>query len=167
MNRHPGSMADDHASRLLRAIRTSARPLDDDELSQRTGIRPRQAVNQVLRRLEREGRVVRHSGAAGKIVTEIQETPGHAESTYQDGSAPSARDSTQSVVVFDRLGAGTVPAGSSQEQRAAEGIMLDVLGRRLGMTLQPARIAVVSGSRVEIDGSDPDPRVALFGRVVS
>jgi len=57
--------------RLLRAISNSDRALDDDELSQRTGIKPRQTVNQILRRLEREGVVRRRTGPEGKLVTEL------------------------------------------------------------------------------------------------
>lgn len=47
-----------------------------------------------------------------------------------------------------------VPPGSSGEQRAAERVMLDLLGDRLGLRLDPARITVPSGARVEIDGAD-------------
>jgi hypothetical protein len=47
------------------------------------------------------------------------------------------------------------PPGSSHEQRAAERVMLDLLGRRLGVDLEPGVLTVPSGARVELDGTDP------------
>lgn len=44
--------------------------LDDDEISQSTGIEPRQQVNQICRRLERRGVLMRTVGPRGKIVNE-------------------------------------------------------------------------------------------------
>lgn len=46
----------------------SGEPLDDDELVRRTGISPRQAVNQVCRALERAGTLRRSVGEHGKLV---------------------------------------------------------------------------------------------------
>jgi hypothetical protein len=51
-------------------------------------------------------------------------------------------------------GARAAPAGNSGEQRAAERVMLDLLGARLGRELNPATITVPSGERVEVDGAD-------------
>jgi hypothetical protein len=48
----------------------------------------------------------------------------------------------------------SLPAGSSHEQRDAERVMLDLLGRQLGLTLEPATITVPAGARVEVDGAD-------------
>jgi hypothetical protein len=42
-----------HRDRIAEAIRISSRPLDDDQLADRTGISPRQGVNQICRELER------------------------------------------------------------------------------------------------------------------
>jgi hypothetical protein len=39
--------------------------------------------------------------------------------------------------------------------------MLDILGAKLGLTLDPARITVPSGARVEVDGSDAERRVLV------
>jgi hypothetical protein len=47
-----------------------------------------------------------------------------------------------------------LPPGSSPEQRDAERVMLDLLGGELALVLDPARIAVASGARVEVDGCD-------------
>lgn len=47
----------------------------------------------------------------------------------------------------------TIP-GDSQEQRAAESVMLAVLGESLGVTLLPRRMEHPSGACVHIDGAD-------------
>ena len=49
--------------------------LDDDEISQSTGIRPRQQVNQICRRLERRGVLMRTAGPHGKIVNTLVDAP--------------------------------------------------------------------------------------------
>lgn len=54
------------ADRILEAIRY--RPLDDDTLAKRLGVAHRQAVNQVARGLEAQGRLRRFPGPDGKIV---------------------------------------------------------------------------------------------------
>lgn len=54
------------ADRILEAIRFG--PLDDDVLAKRLDVRPRQTINQVARRLEKEGRLRRVSGPDGKLV---------------------------------------------------------------------------------------------------
>lgn len=59
-----------HRDVVLRVLRLSPRPLDDDQLSDRTGIRPRQQVNQICRGLQREGLVRRYVGEHQKIVNE-------------------------------------------------------------------------------------------------
>jgi transcription initiation factor IIE alpha subunit len=56
-----------NAQRILDLlVRRSA--LDDDEISTILNITPRQQVNQICRRLEREGTVRREYGPRGKIV---------------------------------------------------------------------------------------------------
>jgi hypothetical protein len=42
--------------------------LDDDELSKRSGVRPRQQVNQICRFLEAAGKLTRRVGPEGKII---------------------------------------------------------------------------------------------------
>ena len=54
-----------------------------------------------------------------------------------------------------------LPAGSSREQRDAERVMLDLLGQQLGRNLNPARLAVPSGERVEVDGADVDRSILV------
>jgi hypothetical protein len=52
-------------------------------------------------------------------------------------------------------------AGSSFEQRAAAGRMLEALGSRLGVTLRPTRIVHPSGAKVEINGADAEQTVLV------
>ena len=65
-----------NADRILEVLRTSSRPLDDDELARRCGIQPRQQVNQICLRLEAEGDLVRTAGPDGKLVNAIREQGG-------------------------------------------------------------------------------------------
>jgi hypothetical protein len=44
--------------------------LDDDQLSARSGIRPRQQVNQICNRLAERGLITRDIGPNGKIVNQ-------------------------------------------------------------------------------------------------
>jgi len=62
-----------NTDRILRALRTSGVPLDDDELARTCGIRPRQQVNQICRRLEAQGLVQRIVGGDGKIVNVLRD----------------------------------------------------------------------------------------------
>jgi hypothetical protein len=61
------------AERIVRVLRVSPRPMDDDELAARIGV-IRQAVNQTCRRLEGQGRLRRYIGREGKIVNELTDT---------------------------------------------------------------------------------------------
>ena len=126
-----GMSTDSHRERVAAAIRISSQPLDDDQVAARTGILPRQAVNQVCR-LERAGMVRRRPGPDGKIANEwlgeqdrepggnsaSASTPVHGKGTPADPAASAN---------------GAVPAGDSAEQRGAERVMLDLLGAQLGL----------------------------------
>lgn len=59
------------AVRVVDELRRARRPLDDDELARRLGVRPRQTINQVCRGLERAGRLCRYTGSEGKIVNDL------------------------------------------------------------------------------------------------
>jgi hypothetical protein len=50
-----------------------------------------------------------------------------------------------------------LPPGHSEEQREAEGVMLELLSARLGVNLQPRLIHLPSGVRLEVDGACDDP----------
>lgn len=63
----PSHKSGTHADRLLAYVR--AHPgLDDDELSLRLDIKPRQTINMIARRLEGEGMIERVPGPRNKIV---------------------------------------------------------------------------------------------------
>ena len=51
-----------HRDRIIEAMRVSSRPLDDDQLADRTGISPWQSVNQICRELHGAGIVRRRPG---------------------------------------------------------------------------------------------------------
>jgi hypothetical protein len=153
----PGS----HRDRVREAIRISSRPLDDDQLADRTGISPRQRVNQICRELERAGMVRRRSGPNGKIVNEwLGPQDPQSDSVLTAADA----DVAQTCVLADGSAVQPdheLPAASSREQRDAERVMLDLLGQQLGRELNPAKLAVPSGERVEVDGADVDRSVLV------
>ncbi len=62
-----------YRERIIEALRISSNPRDDDQRSQRTGIAPRQSVNQTCVALEREGLIRRFAGPDTKIVNERTE----------------------------------------------------------------------------------------------
>jgi hypothetical protein len=153
----PGS----HRDRIIEAIRISSRPLDDDQLADRTGISPRQSVNQICRDLARAGLVRRRPGPDGKIVNEWLGDQGR-----QPESVPAASDAGvfRTAVLTDAaaIQAGReLPPGSSREQRDAERVMLDLLSQQLGCVLNPVRLTMPSGERVEVDGADADLSVLV------
>jgi len=51
--------------------------------------------------------------------------------------------------------------GSSHEQKLAERHILDALGKRLGLTLNPLRLTTVEGVSVQLDGADEDRTVLV------
>lgn len=135
--------------RILRALRLAPEPLDDDELSNRAGVRPRQTVNQVCRRLAADGVIVRLLGRSGKIVNSlVDQAPAPAADPVATlhGESP-LRESSERPVA-------TVHPGSSTVQRSAEAVMLAALGADLGIELAPRRLIHPSGARVEVDGAD-------------
>ena len=153
----PGS----HRDLISEAIRISSRPLDDDQLAARTGISPRQRVNQICHELEHAGLVRRRFGPAGKIVNEwLGSRDGQPDGA--PGPSGSGVSRTAALTGGAAVQAGyELPPGSSREQRDAERVMLDLLGRQLGRDLSPARLAVPSGERVEVDGTDADRSVLV------
>ena len=99
-------------------------------------------MNQAARKLEADGLLRRVSGPDGKLVNIL------------------VGDADMSAPVIVELATGhQPPRGDSGEQRAAERLMLDALGRDLGgLTLEPARI-VIDDVRVEVDGADVERTV--------
>lgn len=146
-------MATSNRDLIMEALRISSQSLDDDELARRTGITPRQSVNQTCRRLEAAGLLRRIPGPEGKLVNVLSREelrPVRSSRTDQPLATPAVRSAENEL-----------PAGSSAEQRAAERIMLDLLGARLGVQLDPGRITVPSGARVEVDGTDVDRTILV------
>jgi hypothetical protein len=144
---------DSHRERVAAVIRISSQPLDDDQIAARTGISPRQTVNQICRALEHAGMVRRRSGPDGKIINEwLGDQDREAGSTPAAASAPVHQEGAPADPAA--IANGAAPAGDSAEQRGAERVMLDLLGAQLGLELNPATITVPSGERVEVDGAD-------------
>jgi len=140
--------------RIIEAIRTSSSPLNDDQLADRTGISPRQSVNQMCRELERAGVIRRRPSYDGKIVNEwlgSQELP--SDSSLRTTAAGPAQAALRTEAVAGQAG-HELPPGSSREQRDAERVMLDLLSQQLGQELNPATLTVPSGERVQVDGAD-------------
>jgi len=145
--------ADSHRAVILEAMRLSSLPLDDDQLSKRTQIRPRQTVNQICRRLQAEGLLDRVSGSDGKIVNVLRRRSAPPASELSDASAkPPAHVAELSP---------DEPAGHSREQRAAETQLLEGLSSAVGRSLAPAVIRLPSGVRVEVDGADAEQSILV------
>jgi hypothetical protein len=132
--------------KVVLAMSSSLDPLDDDELSRRSGVMPRQSVNMPCRELEKQGVVRRFMGSDGKLVNELLERRTSPSEQTADSHPLSRGD--------DRREAALPSAGDSTEQRHAERLMLDALGDRLRVTLNPRRMVHPTGSWVEIDGAD-------------
>lgn len=136
------NIAESQRDRILNELRVSSRPLDDDELSRRLGISPRQRVNQICRELAMAGLLARRTGPEGKLVNVLI---AEVAVTDSEGGA-----SVPTAVTADEI-----PLGSSREQREAERVMLDLLGAELGVELNPAVLIGDGGTRVAVDGADP------------
>ena len=145
--------------RVVQALRLSSAPLDDDQLSERTGIHPRQTINQICRGLERRGEVRRYLGRDGKIVNELVTGSLAAPDAGGAGSRDAGEPGTAGPIV--QQAPGHSPPGSSREQRAAERVMLDLLAAEHGWALEPATLTVPSGARVEVDGATADRTVLV------
>jgi hypothetical protein len=145
--------AGSHRAVIVETLRLSSLPLDDDQLSQRTQIRPRQTVNQICRRLQLEGLIDRVSGPEGKIVNVLRRSPIPQAGKATKGLAGPA------PLVDEPL--PDEPAGHSREQRAAEFHLLEGLSRAVGRSLAPTVIRLPSGVRVEVDGADSEQSILV------
>ncbi|MEV4638093.1 hypothetical protein AB0J80_12150 [Actinoplanes sp. NPDC049548] len=148
--------------RILEALRRSGQPLDDDRLSTAADVHPRQQVNQICRALEKDGIVRRYRLAGEKLVNEligadIALVPGEGD---QAAGSRGISDASEPIDMA-REPMLDSPPGHSREQRDAERVMLDLLGLQLGVVLEPARIVVADGTRVEVDGADAERSVLV------
>ncbi|MBO3744993.1 hypothetical protein J5X84_02860 [Streptosporangiaceae bacterium NEAU-GS5] len=86
------------AERVIEALRTSSRPLDDDVLAFRLNASQRQTINQVCRRLEADGLIARKPGPDGKIVNilvaDAPSAPDTPATTSSDSTTIQARRPT-------------------------------------------------------------------------
>ena len=69
-NRRSGEETMTNEERIVEALRRQP-GLDDDELSRLTHVSPRQQVNQICRRLESRGELLRERGPRGKIINHL------------------------------------------------------------------------------------------------
>lgn len=113
-----------NADRILDVLRAASEPLDEDELSRRSGIYPRQQVNQICRSLEAQGLITRTANAIGKLVNALSGSPqrtclcGCGEST--NSSYLPGHDARHASHVADQL----APDGlSGVESEAISGLL--------------------------------------------
>lgn len=133
--------------RVLATIRTSARPLDDVELSRRSGVRPRQTVNTICHALAAEGIIERLAGPSGLIVNRL---------------ATATTDLVRESMLDIDVGGTPGPPVTAQLRRARAPRPAEIiadLGRRLGIELSSRRIGHPSGAQVVIDGVADDNSV--------
>lgn len=150
-----------HRERILDVLRGSSLPLDDDQLARRTGIDPRQTVNQICRALEGAGILRRYVGPDGKLVNQLIGADTVDIATDHPPVAAKPGGPPEGPATLDRAEGHRGPPGSSAEQRDAERVMLDLLAAEVGHELEPARLTVPSGARVEVDGADADRRILV------
>ncbi len=77
-----------NAERILELLRSVGEPLDDDEIAERLGIRPRQQVNQICNRLAAEGAIERVSLARPGKRRKIHNRIGQRPETVERMDAP-------------------------------------------------------------------------------
>lgn len=153
-------IATPNRDRVIAALRHSTMPLDDDQLSERSGVRPRQTVNRLCRDLERDNVVRRYQGPNGKMVNELVGLSDTRTQADVMAEMSPARDFTDETHI-ERAVEHARPPGSSHEQQDAERVMLDLLGAELKLDLEPAIITVPSGARVQVDGADAERTVLV------
>lgn len=149
-----GMPPSDHRDRIIQVLQQASHPLDDDELARRAGISPRQTVNRLGRALANAGVVRRYPGPDGKIVSELITAQNSSDDQDTGSGRPPGPAIAAAAAILVPAGDHAIPPGSSREQRDAERVMLDILGQRMGLSLEPATITVPSGARIEVDGAD-------------
>ncbi len=127
-----------NAERILTALRAES-GLTDGELRQRTGIEPHQQVNQICRRLKREGRlrrVERADGHIGNYLAEHTPVPQHV-------AASSSKKLSALAPRLPRLDAAQPIATSALPTVTATLIILPCSGRKvIGGTSAPGPAVV-------------------------
>jgi hypothetical protein len=143
--------------RILTTLRRRPEGLDDDELSVASGVRPRQQVNRICRRLAGEGTVLRDVGLRGKILNRLREQP--AVVTAAASARASPRSDRPAYSCDPRATLFLFPGSSTRGGRslgsAAGRGLLETLSRRLARGLTEARAAVRTRARVDERGLAP------------
>jgi hypothetical protein len=145
-------LAGTSSDRILDALRRSAHPLDDDQLSAQAEIGSWQQVNRICRTLERYGRIRRIVGPDQRIVNQFVAPAlgGGALDSPEPAAVGVVLGSPEPSVLAASL-PGTVPLSSRPTPRRG---LLELLGEQLGVVLAPATVKADSGTLVEIDGAD-------------
>jgi hypothetical protein len=104
-----------NTEKIIAALNEHPR-LDDDALAVRTGVQPRQQVNQICRRLEQQGRIRREIGPAGKLINVLREPLPRSVATI--ASAPG--EST-----FKRLGPNTAKIESELKSDEFSALLIE------------------------------------------
>lgn len=125
------------AERILAELARAARPLDDDQLGERLGV-ARQAVNQVARQLEKQGRLVRYANHGEKIKNRLP--------AGQPAVGPLTEPVAPVVRPGDLLSEDEVKAAVRDHLEAAGYKVSVAWGRRTG---------------VDIDAAGPDGRLLI------
>jgi len=122
-----------NAERILTALRAES-GLTDGELRQRTGIEPHQQVNQICRRLERDGRLRRIERADGRIGNYLADDT----AAPQHVTAPSPKRPASPIAKATQIDAGQPKAASALPTVTDTLIILPCSGRKvIGGTSAP------------------------------
>jgi hypothetical protein len=144
--------------RILTALVRRPEGLDDDELSLATGVRPRQQVNRICRRLASEGIVLRGIGLRGKIVNRLREQAGLAgapavASERGDHRSGEGASDLRAYSCDPRATLFLFPGASTRSGRAPVGgsgpSLPEALSQRMAHRLIAARAAVHGRARVD------------------
>lgn len=129
------------------ALRGNPTPICDDCITCVVGWVNRQSANSAGRRLANQRVIQREKDrcvSCGKVKTVSWLT-----GTSQFISGPAAQGASASVEVEEH-------PGQSGEQREAEGVIVAALAQELGIRLEPVRLPLPDGSRMELDGAAED-----------
>ena len=132
---------------FVMVLRDKPAPMCDDCITRAAGWANRQSANQAGRRLANQRVIQRERDrcvSCGKVKTVSWLT-----GTSRFISGPAAQGASAIIEVEER-------PGQSGEQREAEQVIIAALAQELGVRLQPARLPLPDGSRMELDGATED-----------
>ena len=141
--------------------------LDDDELSRRSGISPRQQVNIICRRLEQRGILERFTGTRGKIVNRLADIHRAEQALTEVAATRSGAQAVAARPVASSLSSGPtacirpeaddtliiIPCSKGKrdgsEPYGEGGTLLGELPDALARRLAAARVAVANASHLD------------------